>query len=208
MVDLVTLIGLAPVLAAPLVGLGLARFGRAYGARLAASPLAAVALAVALWACAAPPSGGPWVGAVFGWVLIGLAAIDARRLVLPDALTAPLLAAGLARAIICAGDPRAPDVSAAAVGALAGGATLWLVAWAHARVAGRAGLGMGDVKLFAALGAWLGWQALPETLLIASLSGLAMAALCERMRRRRRIAFGPHLAAAGWLGLIHGPFGA
>ena len=138
------------------------RIDRAFPAtELAAAGIGALALALQPgWAGAA--------GAVFGWTLLTLALLDARYFWLPDRLVLPLLAAGLAAG--AAGLP--PPLADRAIGAAAGCSALWLVAAAYRRVRGRDGLGGGDAKLFAAIGAWLGWAALPGVLLAASLLGL------------------------------------
>jgi leader peptidase (prepilin peptidase) / N-methyltransferase len=121
--------------------------------------------------------------------------------VLPDALTLPLLVAGLAVV------PTVGSWSEHVVGAAAGGAFLILVGSTFGRITGRDGLGMGDVKLFAAGGAWTGWQALPGTLLVAALLGLAYAAISGRVGegRDRPIAFGPFLAVGIWTSWLYGP---
>lgn len=107
---------------------------------------------------------------------------------LPDAVTLPLLTAGLALAALTPG----LELRAAVLGAGGGFAVFWAIgAWFFARHA-REGLGLGDAKLFAGAGAWLGWQALPSLLLIASLGGLA-AALFRREGRGAELAFGPWL---------------
>jgi leader peptidase (prepilin peptidase)/N-methyltransferase len=126
--------------------------------------------------------------------LLAIAAIDLRRLRIPDALSLPLAAAGLGLALLRPLQPFADHLAGAAGGflLLAG-----IGAW-HFRRTGREGLGLGDAKLFAAAGAWLGWQALPAVLLVAALAGLAAALSRPAPRRRDRLAFGPWLALAFW----------
>ncbi len=135
-------------------------------------------------------------GALLGWILLALAALDLRHHWLPDWLTLPLLAAGLATALLLA--PAAlPHRLAAA--ALAGG-TFWLVRVTAGRLLGREALGLGDVKLAAALGAWLSPALLPPLLLLAASAGLAFA-LAVRGRRGGPfpvVPFGAFLAAAAW----------
>lgn len=130
-----------------------------------------------------------------GATLLALAAIDARTGLLPDAITLPLLWAGL---LINLGGLFASPSSAIA-GAAAGYVTLWSVYWLFRLATGKEGIGYGDFKLFAALGAWLGWQWLAPTLLIAALAGacVGVAALAlGRIERAQPLPFGPYLAAA------------
>jgi leader peptidase (prepilin peptidase)/N-methyltransferase len=144
------------------------------------------------------------VSLVLGWTLLALAWIDARWLILPDRLTVPLVAAGIAAAWLL-GAPLVDRLIGAVVGFLA----LAALAAGYRRVRGRDGMGLGDAKLLAAAGAWLGWQALPSVLLVAALIGLVVAAgLAARRRRdwsRLRIPFGPPLALAIWLAWLFGP---
>lgn len=108
-------------------------------------------------------------GAIFGWLLLTLAALDLKHFWLPNRLTALLAALGLAGGL--AGfHPAADD---RVIGAAVGLAGLFLIAWTYRYVRGREGLGGGDPKLFGAIGAWLGWQALPAVLLGASVVGLS-----------------------------------
>ncbi len=128
--------------------------------------------------------------------LIALAAIDAETLLLPDALTQPLLWLGL---FINLGDAFVP-LESAVIGAMAGYLALWVVYWLFKTLTGKDALGAGDFKLLAALGAWLGWQALPQLVLLAALGGLVMTCLW-RWRRGgdfdQPLAFGPWLAISG-----------
>jgi general secretion pathway protein O/leader peptidase (prepilin peptidase)/N-methyltransferase len=130
------------------------------------------------------------------WILwcgvLPLTYIDARHLLLPDAITLPLLWCGLIYATTGAGIPLVDAV----LGAVAGYLSLWLVYWAFRAVTGREGLGYGDFKLLAALGAWLGWQALPMVLLIASFTAIVFHLLLKA-RRQQEIPFGPALSVAG-----------
>jgi len=135
-------------------------------------------------------------------VLLTLALIDARSRLLPDALTLPLLWAGLLLAWAGWGPPLGDAVAAAALGYLfPRGLNAVFMA-----CRGRAGLGGGDMKLVAALGAWLGWAPLPGLLLAASLAGIAFA-VARRGRRawRATLPFGPFLAAGGGVGLAGVP---
>ena len=138
----------------------------------------------------------------FSWSLVALAVIDLETTLLPDQITLPLLWGGLIAAVVFE-DHVAP--AAAIGGAVAGYLTLWALYWAFRALTGKEGMGHGDFKLFAALGAWLGIAALPAVALLASLGGLAYAlTLIARraMRRQDPIPFGPFLAAAGWVTLM------
>ena len=137
-----------------------------------------------------------------GWTLGLLAAVDVVALRLPDVLTLPLGLAGLLVGPWLLGTPLVDHL----IGAVAGYGVLALAAWAYARLRGREGLGLGDAKLLAVAGAWLGWIALPTVLVLASAGGLAWAA--ARLLRRGRaglaepIAFGAPLCAAVWVCLL------
>lgn len=144
--------------------------------------------------------------ALFLFFLLALAVIDAETGYLPDALTFPALAAGLAAAWWL----PTPTPAESAAGALAGGGGLWLIAETYRRMRGRDGLGGGDVKLFAAIGAWLGPSALPFVLLAASGSGLLVVGLGSlstrsRLRLDSDVRFGPYLAAGAALALLLRP---
>ena len=129
--------------------------------------------------------------------LLALAVIDARTMLLPDAITQPLLWAGLL--VNLAAGLFAPLPHAVA-GAAAGYGALWLIAAGFHLFTGKEGMGQGDMKLLAALGAWFGWQALPAIVLLASAAGVAAGIamlLAGRTRRGQPLPFGPYLAAAG-----------
>ncbi|MEY8941367.1 A24 family peptidase [Klebsiella michiganensis] len=135
-------------------------------------------------------------GLIFVSVLLLLAAIDAQTQLLPDRLTLPLLWAGL---LFNLSDTFAP-LAEAVIGAMVGYLSLWSVYWVFRLLTGKEALGYGDFKLLAALGAWLGWQPLPQTLLLASASGLVWTLLQRLVTRRsleQPLAFGPWLALAG-----------
>ena len=163
------------------------------------------ALVVALSAATVLSGWLLWASLGLGWTLLTLAAIDWREFVLPDSITLPLIPSGLA--VAWAVDPGL--LTGHALGALAGFASLAAIASAYRLARGREGLGLGDAKLLAAAGAWLGWQALPSVALIAAACGLALA-LATALGRGKlawtsRIAFGPHLALAFWLVWLYGP---
>ena len=143
----------------------------------------------------------------FAWFLLALSLIDLDHHLLPDDLTLPLLWLGL---LVSAFNLGLPGVSLfdAVIGAAAGYMTLWSLFWAFLLVTGKEGLGYGDFKLLAALGAWLGWQAILPVLLLASLAGAAIGLILIVFGGRERSAplpFGPFLAAAGFVMLIWGP---
>jgi leader peptidase (prepilin peptidase)/N-methyltransferase len=163
------------------------------------------ALAVALSATTVLSGWLLWVSLGLGWVLLTLAVIDFREFVLPEMMTLPLIPAGLI--VAWSIDPGL--LIGHALGALAGFASFAAIAGSYRRVRGQDGLGIGDAKLLAAAGAWLGWQALPGVVLIAAASGLTLALAAAlgggRLGWTSRVAFGPHLALAFWLVWLFGP---
>ncbi len=164
------------------------------------------ALAIAIIAFGLLPPAAAWPTAAVGWWLLALALIDQRELLLPDALTLPLAAAGLLAAALGHRLGVAPLVSlpAAALGAAIGFAGFALLAWVYRRLRDREGLGLGDAKLLAAAGAWVGAAQLPSVVLLAALAALAVA-LSRGAHRRpdTPFAFGPYLALAFWLIMLH-----
>jgi leader peptidase (prepilin peptidase)/N-methyltransferase len=173
------------------------RCGAAIDTRHLAVELAAALIAVAAVLAHPLPQAG--LTAVFGWMLLLLAALDFEHHWLPDKLTLPLLGLGVATAAAVRFGPSFGDRLA---GAAAGYLTLYLISQAYLRLRGREGLGGGDPKLFAAIGAWLGWQALPFVMLGAGGLGLA-AILLQRLRGRPvaatdRLPLGTLMAIAAW----------
>jgi leader peptidase (prepilin peptidase)/N-methyltransferase len=166
----------------------------------------AVLFAACAWRWGLGASALVW--GAFAATLLALACIDADTQLLPDALTLPLLWGGL---ISAAAGWSQTALADALWGAVAGYTLLWLVQQGFGLVTGKQGIGQGDFKLLAALGAWLGWQALLPLLLLASLSG-AVVGLGLRWSGRlgagQPLAFGPYLAMAGaalmWLAPLHG----
>lgn len=135
--------------------------------------------------------------------LLALAVIDARTQLLPDILTLPLLWAGLLYQLLL--HPSA--LGDAVTGAMAGYLILWSLYWLFRLVTGKQGMGHGDFKLLAALGAWLGWQYLPMLLLLSAGAGAAAGLLVQRLipeLRGKPLPFGPWLALAGWIALLAG----
>jgi len=154
--------------------------------------------------------GWPLAGALlFSWFLLALAVLDLEQQLLPDQLTYPLLWIGLTFALFPSHDSAVPvDVHSALLGAICGYLSLWSVYHLFRLVTGREGMGYGDFKLLAALGAWLGWKMLLPIILLASVVGAIIGALMLRARGASRstpIPFGPFLAGAGWLVWMLGP---
>lgn len=139
----------------------------------------------------------------FAYLLIAMTFIDADTQLLPDDLTLPLLWLGL---LVNLNGTFVP-LTDAVIGAAAGYLSLWAVYWAFKLATGKEGMGYGDFKLLAALGAWLGWQMLPAIILLASvvgaIVGIGMIVLAKR-GREVPIPFGPYLAAAGMIAMLVG----
>ena len=150
------------------------------------------------------------LGFVLTAYLIALTGIDIDRQLLPDLLTIPLLWIGLIASLWHSPGMAAPPAALrdAVIGAVAGYLFLWMIFQLFRLITGKEGMGYGDFKLFAAIGAWLGWQMLPLVLLLAALVGsavgLAMMA-AQHLGRGVPIPFGPYLAGAAWIALLCGP---
>lgn len=137
------------------------------------------------------------------WGLLAMSLIDADHQLLPDALVLPLLWMGL----LINHYGVFATLDDALWGAVAGYLTLWSVYWLFKLVTGKEGMGHGDFKLLAMLGAWGGWQVLPLTILLSSVVGAVIGTLMLRLRRDELgtpIPFGPYLALAGWIALLWG----
>ena len=144
------------------------------------------------------------IGAILlTWGLIALTCIDFDTQLLPDSITLPLLWLGLLFNLL----NTFTDIQSAVVGAVAGYLSLWTVYWGFKLATGKEGMGYGDFKLLAAIGAWLGWQILPLTILLSSfvgaVVGIALIVLAKH-GRNVPIPFGPYLASAGLLALFWG----
>lgn len=169
------------------------------------STMVAVAVAVSVWgALVMPPNYLLIATLVLGWALVGLSAVDYLVFRLPDRLTFPLIGLGL---VLSYWLPDR-DVTGHLVGAAAGFAVLYAIATVYRHTRDREGLGLGDAKLAAAAGAWLGWQPLPAVLLIACAAsfvwfGIAMARR-GRSAMHERIPFGLPLCIAFWLVWLYG----
>lgn len=144
------------------------------------------------------------------WALVALTGIDIDHQLLPDGITLPLMWSGLMAAVLIgplAGSPMPVSARDAILGAAAGYLSLWLVFHGFRLITGKEGMGYGDFKLFAALGAWLGWKLLPLIMLLSAATGAVIGILMIVLRGRDRAApmpFGPYLAAAGWLAMMYG----
>ncbi|EPU3917967.1 prepilin peptidase [Aeromonas hydrophila] len=149
------------------------------------------------------PGWGLLAALLLTWVLLALTFIDLDKMLLPDQLTLPLLWGGLLFNLTGGFAPLADAV----IGAMAGYLVLWSLYWAFKLLSGKEGMGYGDFKLLAALGAWLGWQALPIVLLLSSLVGAFIGIgliLLRNHHQNKPIPFGPYLAIAGWIALLWG----
>jgi leader peptidase (prepilin peptidase)/N-methyltransferase len=163
------------------------------------------ALGMALLSLAVDRGVDAWIDAALGWWLLALGWIDWHRAVLLDRLTLPLIVLGLAAAWGLAPEELTDRV----VGAICGYLGLWLVASVYRRVRGRDGLGLGDAKLLAAAGAWVGASGLPSVLAGAAIAALVAAGgmmwAGTRLDRHSALPFGPFLAATTWLVWLFGP---
>jgi leader peptidase (prepilin peptidase)/N-methyltransferase len=157
----------------------------------------------ATWRWGATPTGAAWCG--FAAAIVALAMIDWDTTLLPDDITLPLLWAGLVGAAV--GWTGVP-LPGALWGAVAGYLSLWAVYQAFKLLTGKEGMGYGDFKLFAALGAWFGWQALVPIILMASVIGAVVGIamkVASRLREGGYVPFGPFLAGAGLTAMLFGP---
>lgn len=140
---------------------------------------------------------------IFTWSLIALTFIDFDTMLLPDAIVLPVLWLG----IIANLNGLYTDINSSVIGAMIGYLSLWSIYWLFKIVTGKEGMGYGDFKLFALIGAWLGWQALPITILLSSLVGAVIGITIMVIRGKDRnlaIPFGPYLALAGWIAMLWG----
>ncbi len=157
---------------------------------------------VVAWQLPAGPA--QWSAIVLSWGLLALTFIDLDKMLLPDQLTLPLLWLGLLLNL----QHTFVSLPDAVIGAVAGYLVLWSLYWGFKLLTGKEGMGYGDFKLLAALGAWLGWQALPLILILASLAGAVVGISLMLLRRQAQgqpMPFGPWLAIGGWIALLWGP---
>jgi leader peptidase (prepilin peptidase) / N-methyltransferase len=163
--------------------------------------LTAVMSAVIVWKFG--PTWAAVAGLVFTWVLVAASGIDLRTQLLPDQLTLPLLWLGLLLSVI----PVFVDPKTAIVGAAIGYLSLWSVYWLFKLLTGKEGMGFGDFKLLAALGAWMGPGALLPIILLSSLVGAVIGGAMIALRKHGRdvpMPFGPFIAMAGWIWFVAG----
>lgn len=140
---------------------------------------------------------------ILTWALIALFVIDLETQLLPDAITIPMIWIGLAISV----PGWLTETDAAIIGAVVGYCSLWSVYQVFRLLTGKEGMGFGDFKLLAMFGAWLGWEALPQIVLLSSLVGAMFGGflmLLGKMDRDKPMPFGPFLAAAGWISLMWG----
>ncbi|MGF6557381.1 leader peptidase (prepilin peptidase)/N-methyltransferase [Pseudomonas sp. S30_BP2TU TE3576] len=140
---------------------------------------------------------------VLSWGLLAMSLIDAEHQILPDVLVLPLMWLGL----VVNSFGLFVSLHQALWGAIAGYSVLWSVFWLFKLITGKDGMGHGDFKLLAMLGAWGGWQILPLTILLSSLVGAIIGLITLRLRNAKTstpIPFGPYLAIAGWIALLWG----
>jgi leader peptidase (prepilin peptidase)/N-methyltransferase len=185
-----------------------ARCARPIGVRY---PVVELATAI-LSALVAWKFGYGWTTAaalVLTWFLVGMAVIDMDTQLLPDGMTLPLLWMGLLLPLLLPAGERLPvDLRTAVIGAAAGYLSLWSVYHLFKLLTGKEGMGYGDFKLLAALGAWLGWQMLLPLIIGAAGVGAMVGITSVVLGKRGKgipMAFGPYLAAAGWIMLMWGP---
>ncbi|WP_087016585.1 prepilin peptidase [Thaumasiovibrio subtropicus] len=161
----------------------------------------AMALTIALYL---PASYWSYAVIGFSFVLVALTFIDFDTQLLPDQLTLPLMWAGIATALLGWAPHSLQD---AVVGAMAGYLSLWSVYWLFKLITKKEGMGYGDFKLLAALGAWLGWQMLPMVILLSSVLGAVFGIIQLRLAgqdNQTPFSFGPYLAIAGWIAILWG----
>jgi leader peptidase (prepilin peptidase)/N-methyltransferase len=165
--------------------------------------LSGVASAVIVWKFG--PDWTALAGLIFTWMLIALAGIDFRTQYLPDQLNYPLLWLGLLLSLLPMFVPCGPAIIGAAIGYL----SLWSVYWLFKLVTGKEGMGYGDFKLLAALGAWMGPSSLLPVVLLSSFIGAIVGGSMIALRKHGReipMPFGPFIAAAGWVWFVAGPW--
>lgn len=198
-----------PVLSYLLLGGKCADCGASISRRYPLVELAtALASAVVAWRFGFTVEGGAALAVT--WTLIAIAMIDADHQIIPDSLVLPLLWGGLAFSVfapVAESEVLVLSPRQAILGAIAGYLSLWSVYHLFRLLTGKEGMGYGDFKLLAALGAWLGWQSLPAVILLSAVVGatIGIALIAARGHDRNvPIPFGPFLAAAGWVTMLYG----
>ncbi len=142
-------------------------------------------------------------GVIITWFLIALSGIDIKTQLLPDNMTLPLLWLGIIFNLFT----TYTDLTSSILGAIFGYLSLWFVFHLFKLITGKEGMGYGDFKLLAALGAWLGWQSLPLVILLSSAVGAVIGVfmiVTKLQARSQPIPFGPYLALAGWIAMLYG----
>lgn len=145
------------------------------------------------------------------WTLIAISVIDIDHQIIPDSISLPLLWGGLLMSLfhpLTGAEILFVDPKTSIVGAIAGYLTLWSIYHMFRIITGKEGMGYGDFKLLAALGAWLGWQMLPLIILLSAVVGAGVGIALIAFKSHDRdvpIPFGPYLAAAGWIAMLYGP---
>ena len=145
------------------------------------------------------------------WTLIAISVIDIDHQIIPDSISLPLIWVGLFLSLFNAtagGEILFINARTAIIGGLAGYLSLWSIYHLFRLLTGKEGMGYGDFKLLAALGAWLGWQLLPLIILLSAAVGAVVGISLIVLKRHERsvpIPFGPYLAAAGWIAMLYGP---
>jgi leader peptidase (prepilin peptidase) / N-methyltransferase len=165
--------------------------------------LTAVLSAIVVWKFG--PTWASLAGLFLTWVLVAASGIDLRTQLLPDQLTLPPLWVGLLLSLF----PIFVDPKAAILGAAIGYVSLWSVYWLFKLLTGKEGMGFGDFKLLAVMGAWMGPTALLPIILLSSLVGALIGGTMIAMRKHERevpMPFGPFIAMAGWIWFIAGPY--
>jgi len=161
-----------------------------------------------IWKFGVTPAGG--ASLILVWALVALTVIDIDHQLLPDSITLPLLWLGIVFSLFHPTGPDLPfpDLESSVIGAIAGYLALWSVYWVFKLITGKEGMGYGDFKLLAALGAWFGWQMLPLIIMLSAVVGAVVGvAMIVVLGRDRQvpIPFGPYLSGAGLIALFWGP---
>ena len=198
-----------PVVSYLILGGKCAKCGESISARY---PIVEMMTAVLAALCAWRFGVGPEaiMAIVMTLALVPVAMIDADTQLIPDSIVLPLMWIGLAMSLyhpVVGAETLFVAPHDAIVGAIAGYLSLWCIYWLFKLVTGKEGMGYGDFKLLAALGAWLGWQQLPLIILMSAVVGAIVGIAIMVIRKHERsvpIPFGPYLAAAGWISMLWG----
>ena len=198
-----------PVVSYLILGGKCAKCGTSISARYPiVEMMTAVLAAVCAWRFGAGPEA--IMAIVMTLALVPVAMIDADTQLIPDSIVLPLMWIGLAMSLyhpVVGAETLFVAPRDAIVGAIAGYLSLWSIYWLFKLVTGKEGMGYGDFKLLAALGAWLGWQQLPLIILMSAVVGAIVGIAIMVIRKHERsvpIPFGPYLAAAGWISMLWG----